>query len=334
MSGVSRLARVAARAGAGTLARSWRRATRAPGRAIVLMYHRVSDEPDYLGMAVAPGVFRRQLEVLRRRARVAPLLDLVRRLSGGAPLEHDLAAITFDDGYRDNLDVALPILRSAGVPATVFVSIDFIDGTRLPAGERLRAACERLWTRRTPPGAWTGGGAAAAEVRAMLATPGALDAVARLRQTLKPLADGGEAVMTALDAMAADGTPGTSPMLDWDGVRALAAAGVEIGSHAMSHGILARMDHADAAHEIRASKVRLDAELGRPVVGFAFPNGRRGDHLPVHGVALREAGYVYACTAETGINRPGCDAYQLARIGVGNDPVDLLDLKLALGRAA
>jgi peptidoglycan/xylan/chitin deacetylase (PgdA/CDA1 family) len=251
-------------------------------------------------MAVAPGVFRRQLEVLRRRARVAPLLDLVRRLSGGAPLEHDLAAITFDDGYRDNLDVALPILRSAGVPATVFVSIDFIDGTRLPAGERLRAACERLWMRRTPPGAWTGGGAAAAEVR----------------------------------AMAADGTPGPSPMLDWDGVRALAAAGVEIGSHAMSHGILARMDHADAAHEIRASKARLDAELGRPVVGFAFPNGRRGDHLPVHGVALREAGYVYACTAETGINRPGCDAYQLARIGGGNDPVDLLDLKLALGRAA
>ena len=70
------------------------------------------------------------------------------------------------------------------------------------------------------------------------------------------------------------------------------------------------------------------------MTGFAFPNGRQGDFVPEHLATLREAGYAYACTAETGANLPGCDAFALLRIGVGNDSDALLDLKLALGRAA
>jgi len=334
MSGTSQLARAMAGMGAGTVARAWRRARRAPGRAIVLMYHRVADEADYLGMTVAPEVFVRQLRVLRRRAHVVPLAALVARLGEGAPLRDDLAAVTFDDGYRDNLDVALPLLRAEGVPATVFVSTEFIDGTRRPAGERLRAACEALWRERTAPATWTGESSVDVRIRALLASPGSLDAVAQLRQALKALAHDGEDVMRRLESMAAGAAPARCSMLDWDGVRALARGGVEIGSHAVSHGILARMPIEQAEHEIRASKGRLESELGRQVQGFAFPNGRRGDFLPEHLAALRQAGYGYACTAETGANLPGCDAFQLRRIGVGNDSDGLLDLKLALGRAA
>ena len=334
MSRVSQVARVVARVGGGTLARSWRRARRAPGRAIVLMYHRVSDEPDYLGLAVAPAVFATQLDMLRSRMRVVPLADLVARLADATPLAEDEAAITFDDGYRDNLDNALPLLRARGLPATVFVSIGFVDGTARPAGERLREACEALWRRRTPPAVWTGEARVDAHVRDVLAAPGSLEGVARLRQALKELPGDGEQVVAALGAMAGEPGRHARSMLDWDGVRALAGAGVEIGSHAVSHGILSRMTAAQADEEIRVSKRRLESEIGRPIAGFAFPNGRRRDFAADHLESLRRAGYVYACTAETGCNVPGCDAYQLRRIGVGNDSSDLLDLKLALGRAA
>jgi peptidoglycan/xylan/chitin deacetylase (PgdA/CDA1 family) len=298
------------------------------------MYHRVSDEPDYLGLTVAPAVFARQLDVLRSRARVVPLRDLVARLGDATPLGEDQAAITFDDGYRDNLDVALPLLQASGLPATVFVSTGFVDGTSQPAGERLRAACEALWRERTPAAAWSGGDPVDGCVRGVLATPGSLDELVRLRQALKALPRDGERIVAALEAMATERPGARRSMLDWAGVRALADAGIEIGSHAVSHGILSRMDRMQAEEEIRTSKHRLEAVIGRPVAGFAFPNGRRGDFLPEHLAALRGAGYAYACTAETGCNLPGCDAYQLRRIGVGNDSTDLLDLKLALGRAA
>lgn len=307
---------------------------RAPGRAIVLMYHRVSDEPDYLGLAVAPAIFARQLEVLRSRVRVVPLAQLVARLAHGAPLADDEAAITFDDGYRDNLETALPLLRAHGLPATVFVTTGFVDGASQPTGERLRAVCETLWRRRTPPLAWTGQEPVDVQVRRVLAAPGTLHLLARLRQALKELPADGERVLATLEAIAGEGPRPRGSMLDWNGVRALADAGIEIGSHAVSHGIFSRMGRAQAEDEVRASKRRLESEIGRPVTGFAFPNGRRGDFLPEHLTSLRRAGYVYACTAETGCNLPGCDAYQLRRIGVGNDPSELLDLKLALGRAA
>jgi peptidoglycan/xylan/chitin deacetylase (PgdA/CDA1 family) len=334
MSRVSHVARAVARLGGGTLARRWRRATGAPGRAIVLMYHRVSDDADYLGLAVPPAVFARQLEVLQARARVVPLAQLVACLEDRAPLPEDLAAITFDDGYHDNLDTALPILQAHRLPATVFVTTGFVDGTAAPAGERLRAACEALWRRGASPDAWSGREPVDARVRRVLAAPGSLPALARLRQALKALPRDGADVLAALEAMVGDPPRGPRAMLDWEGVRALANAGIEIGSHAVSHGVLARMAPAEAEDEIQASKRRLEGELGRPVAGFAFPNGGRDDFSAAHLASLRRAGYRYACTAETGWNAPGCDVYRLRRIGVGNDSRALLDLKLALGRAA
>jgi len=335
MSRASQLARMAARFGGGRIARGWRRATGAPGRAIVLMYHRVSDEPDYLGMAVAPGVFAKQLDVLRTRTRVVALGELVARLKDAGPLAEDMAAITFDDGYQDNLDQALPLLRRYGLPATVFVSTGFVDGTAHPTGERLRAVCEALWRAKTPASAWTGDAPVDLKVRAALACPGSLETLIQLRQALKTIpATDGERILASLEAMAGGTTASRGLILDWDGVRALADAGIEIGSHAVSHAVLSRLDVGAANDEIHASKQRLEREIGRPVAGFAFPNGRRGDFLPEHLTTLREAGYAYACLAETGSNLPGCDAYQLRRIGVGSDSGEVLDLKLALGRAA
>jgi peptidoglycan/xylan/chitin deacetylase (PgdA/CDA1 family) len=331
--GVSSAARLVARLGGGALARGWRALRGAPGRGIVLMYHRVAEEPDYLGLSVTPQCFARQLDVLARSLRLVPLGELVARLADPAPLAHDLGAITFDDGYRDNLDTALPLLAAQGVPATVFVSTDFIDGACQPAGVRLREACAALWER-SPEAVWPGDGAIDASLRRLLASPGSLQGLARFRRALKALpVEEGERVMTRLEDLAGSARARRGMMLDWEGVRRLVRGGVEIGAHAVSHGILSRMSRQRADEEIRESKRRIEAETGIPVPGFAFPNGGEGDFCSDDLATLRLAGYAYACTAVTGTNAPGCDPFQLRRIGVGNDSAELLALKLAMGRA-
>jgi peptidoglycan/xylan/chitin deacetylase (PgdA/CDA1 family) len=94
-------------------------------RAAILMYHSISDHPEYFS-AVTPASFEAQMEHLARSGRsVIPLAELVRRLESGEPLGGSVA-ITFDDGYRDNYLAAFPVLKSHGFPATVFVTTDAI----------------------------------------------------------------------------------------------------------------------------------------------------------------------------------------------------------------
>ncbi|MDZ4226141.1 MAG: polysaccharide deacetylase family protein [Patescibacteria group bacterium] len=94
-------------------------------RAVILMYHSVSDTPNYFS-AVSPKMFERQMAYLARTEKsVITLTELVRRLKGGEPLGGSVA-ITFDDGYRDNYTNALPILQKYAFPATVFVDTDLV----------------------------------------------------------------------------------------------------------------------------------------------------------------------------------------------------------------
>ncbi|MBI3784916.1 MAG: polysaccharide deacetylase family protein [Deltaproteobacteria bacterium] len=313
-----------------------RKSRRKSGRALVLMYHRVSSEPDYLGMSVTPERFEEQMQLLRRRTRVVPLVDLVGKLGRQQPLEEDLTAITFDDGYRDNLETALPILERHGLPATVFVTTDFLDDKTLPDGERLRQAFEHLWADGSAPALTSDAtGSIAPAIRRALAKPGSFDAVREVRQKLKHLpANEIERVMATLEQRSGTAEPKSTPaglMLHWHEVRVLAARGVEIGSHTVSHAILSRVTDSVAARELRESKQRLEEATGKPVVGFAYPNGQATDFSQTHVSALRQLGYVYACSAVRGINRPGSDLFRLRRIGVGNHSAALLDLKLALG---
>jgi peptidoglycan/xylan/chitin deacetylase (PgdA/CDA1 family) len=311
-----------------------RRATRREPRALVLMYHRVSPDPDYLGMSVSPAHFDQQMALLRTRARVLPLVQLVEWLEGRERPPQDVAAVTFDDGYRDNLEVALPILERHGVPATVFVTTDFVDGIGRPSGERLRQSFASLWDRGLGSSAWTGIGVKAIDDLAgeVLEHPGSLERLATLAFSLPGFeATVVERLLLAVDRLAGD--VGTSiSMLDWAGVRALASRGVEIGSHSVSHPILSRIPDDRARLEVVASKARLEREIGRPVVGFAYPNGHAADFTAADVGRLRAAGYRYACAADRGVNRSGCDPFRLLRIGVGDYGASTLDLKLALGR--
>jgi peptidoglycan/xylan/chitin deacetylase (PgdA/CDA1 family) len=98
------------------------------GRLTVLNYHQVNDPADDYS-TVSPAAFREQMQFLARHYRVLPLADAVKAVATAGSGER-LVAITFDDGYRDNVTIAAPILRSLGLPACFFVSTDMIGSTR------------------------------------------------------------------------------------------------------------------------------------------------------------------------------------------------------------
>jgi peptidoglycan/xylan/chitin deacetylase (PgdA/CDA1 family) len=306
---------------------------RAPGRAIVLMYHRIDPGADPFGLNVHPDLFEQHLALLRRRMPVLRMRELAGRLRDPAPLKEDLAAITFDDGYRDNLEVALPILRRHGCVATIFVTTGFVDGSCRPIGERLASVFSAAALGQGPRPVWQDqGNAADAAIRSCLARPTDARRLQVLVGQLKGLAtDDLERCLRRLEDLVHPHAAPQPVMLDWHGVRSLHEAGMEIASHTVTHPILARAPQAAVEHELMESKRALEAAIAAPVDGFAYPNGGESDFTTAHAAALSRLGYAYACSAIRGVNRPGSDPFRLRRIGIGNDSPALFDLKLALG---
>jgi peptidoglycan/xylan/chitin deacetylase (PgdA/CDA1 family) len=106
----------------------------------VLMYHKVNDlQPNRT--TVPTHVFAEQMELLGELGYVPVSLDRVRdHYVDGAPLPEGAVLVSFDDGYRDNLENALPVLQRHGFPAVIFVPIGYLDDDRpLPHEEALRA---------------------------------------------------------------------------------------------------------------------------------------------------------------------------------------------------
>ena len=101
-------------------------------KGIILLYHSIgaAERSDYLKLRVDKDSFNRQMEHLReKKYNVVPLTELISKLNPGTETENKkFIAITFDDGYADNLEFAAPILKKYGFPATIFITTGYLDG--------------------------------------------------------------------------------------------------------------------------------------------------------------------------------------------------------------
>ena len=276
-------------------------------RLSILIYHRVLSRPDGLNnWDPTADEFDGQIRALSRFFTPLPLGEAVERLRKGALPAH-AACVSFDDGYRDNVDVALPILRRHGVPATFFIATGYLNGGRMWNDTVIESI------RRCEPAdidlSSLGLGAvplSSAELRRK--------AIGRILSALKHLPGGErEAKVAEIEAIAAATLPRDLMMRDQD-VRALRAAGMEIGAHTETHPILTRLASADARREIDQSRERLTAILGEPVSLFAYPNGKPGqDYAAEHVRMVREAGFSAAVSTAWGVASTGSDVFQLPR---------------------
>ena len=279
----------------------------ANARLSILIFHRVLESSDPV-LASEPSAeqFDALMQHVKSTFRVLPLGDAVHALFRGT-LPSRALAISFDDGYADNLTHAAPILRRHGLPATVFVATGYLDGGCMfndRVIEALRATrCTDLDL--TPLGL---GRYPLDSVDARRrAIDGVLDAIKYL-----PFADRERCAADVAER--ADVPIPVNLMLTRDGVRSLGAMGLDIGAHTVRHPILTELSRDEAWREIVDSKRELEAIVGRDVMLFAYPNGKPDrDYAREHVAMVRDAGFMAAVSTAWGVASRASDAFQLPR---------------------
>ena len=279
----------------------------AAGKMLILIYHRVHPTVDPMAPnEVTAEVFEWQMKLLRDY--LAPI-DLAEALAlrDRDRLPRHAVAVTFDDGYADNFDVALPILQCAGVPATFFVTTGYLDGGRMwndtvtEAVRQLREGTVDL----------DGIGLGARTVSDLRSRRELGRDIIRSIKHLPP--DERQARADALAMLCPEPLRGDL-MMSRAQVRGLASAGMAVGAHTLTHPILKALPEAEARREIEGGRSELTAILGREPPLFAYPNGRPGsDYGPEHCVMARSAGYLAAVSTIRGAVGPRSDRWQLPR---------------------
>ncbi len=275
-------------------------------RLLVLGWHNIDPTPAYPDVAgVGRRGFARQVNILSRVANVISLSEAARRIGNGEPLPSRAVSLTFDDGYRDSLDAAVPILARYKFPATFFLVPGFLSGKLGAWWEDLAHGIA------TAPGghlSWNGlrydlrfdRERACAELAPILKTMNARDredAVASIVRQIAP-------VSKDLGSM----------FLDWAGARRLIEAGHDVGSHSMTHVICSRESPETQACELEKSRSELEARLGKVVDTLAYPNGRSDDYDAITLGCVREIGYRAAVTTNPGIAHRRHSLYEMNRV--------------------
>jgi peptidoglycan/xylan/chitin deacetylase (PgdA/CDA1 family) len=288
-----------------------------PGAWTILMYHRVIEDPALdpfrLGMCVSRKHFEQQVDYLCSRFSVISMRDGVERLASGSPLPPRALSITFDDGYRDNLTCALPILRSRGVPWTLFVptggldsgqplwwdrAIEAMSGTDVGELDLLDIG---LTAQSTVLSMTDAERAVSAErvLDALWSLPPSQvdDALSLLERALRPPHHGGV----------------TAKRLSTAEIQHMHREGVEIGAHSVDHPNLQLSDESRIRHELSASRDYLEQLLQSSIPGFAYPGGRLSQSTPA---IVQDMGFRYAVATTAGINEQGGHRFLLNRIGM------------------
>lgn len=279
-------------------------------RLSILIFHRVVPQRDPLFPAeVTRGEFDAICGWLRAWCNVLPLEQAVQALALGT-LPSRAVAITFDDGYADNHDHALPVLQRHGLTATFFVASGFLDGGRMWNDSVIEAV------RRAPAADLDLRGT---EAQALGTLPLATHtqrraAVDRLLSTIKYLPQPARDSWVEDIARRVGVELPDDLMMRSEQVRALHQAGMTIGAHTVSHPILRGLPPALARREIADNRAALEGIIDDPVRLFAYPNGRHGVDYDDDTVAVvRELGFFGAVTTNWAAARPGTDHLQLPR---------------------
>lgn len=304
-----------------------------PPAAVILAYHSVRDEPERDSNWIAPGithttkVFTRHMELVARKFHPVTLEDILLFVKGEKVLPPRAVAVTVDDGYLDNLEVAAPVLSRFGISAAFYLTVGMIGQREAPWFCRVRHAfmttpCTRwdssshngslhnsIWDLSSPP----------ARDAALLA---AYDICAPLVSQTQD-----EAVRTIeLELRVRRTIPEHRLMMNWDEAKALRRAGHVVGSHTLTHPNVAHVAHCEAQQaELEESKSRMEQSLGEPVVHFSYPHPALNPQWNQQTLKItREAGYLTAVTTTKAPVVIGTDPLLLSRLNAPRPEYEFL----------
>jgi peptidoglycan/xylan/chitin deacetylase (PgdA/CDA1 family) len=288
-------------------------------RLLVLTYHRILAHRDpLLADEIDAATFDRHVALLTRSFRVLPLGRAVGLLQRGA-LPARAVALTFDDGYANNCEVALPILARHGASATFFVCTGFLDGGIMwndAVIESIRqAAAGELDLRERDIGRF--------ELSDTGSRRKCLDTILtaiKHRSPAQRAADVAAVVERCRAQLPRDLMMRSAQVVE------LRDAGMELGAHTVTHPILKSIPLDQARGEITTGREHLERLLGEPVAVFAYPNGRPGsDYEAQHVTLVRELGFEAAVSTARGYADAASDRFQLPRTALwGADSLRLI----------
>jgi peptidoglycan/xylan/chitin deacetylase (PgdA/CDA1 family) len=267
----------------------------------IVGYHRVVDDFAAAAEATLPSLLisvrmlEQQLDWIGKHFDFVTLDEVGSHLEQGKPFDRPVAAITFDDGYRDVYEHACPILLRKGIPAAFFVVTDLVGRCSWHIFDRLYRVLRRAFPdwddrgRSTPELSRIGVSGTAARVieSATHVESATSELLARIAQAdLLKLIDALERSAGSLD----DERPA---LLDWQTISGMRRAGFTIGSHTRTHVWLPLEKAERVADELAGSRAVLEQWLGAPVTHFAYPAGEFNGEVVT---AVEQAGYRFAYT--------------------------------------
>jgi peptidoglycan/xylan/chitin deacetylase (PgdA/CDA1 family) len=276
----------------------------------IFMYHRFDWVPG------AADALARQCAHLRGAYAPVTLDAVADHLEAGRPFPPNAVAVTVDDGHADFERIALPVFLAHGIPVTLYLATDFVDGAAWLWFDRIEYALRR--TRRPSFVDPLSGDALPLATRAERSA-----AFVAVVERAKAIPDAAlrrlpADVAAALDVDLPAAAPAEYSAVSWETVRRMQGLGVEIGAHTRSHPILSRLPGRDALEEeIAGSSRRIEEMTGTPARHFCYPNGRDEDLTPETVDIVRGAGFRTAVTTVPGLADLGSDPLRLRRIGAG-----------------
>ena len=285
----------------------------------MVRYHSISESPDYCprSISVPAGLFEREIAYLAANYVVLKHEQAVECLLMGRPFPSRAVVISFDDGYKDNVTTALPILTRYGVSAIFYVAAG-------PVLER-----ERFWV------GWLQRAIFGAPRPLVVAeafeiplesvsSPRGVDRQALVDAVSRRINTGSRAVRHNALRLVEEALAGTSTipdgvefMMNVDDLLQLSRAGMELGSHTVSHAVLTGLPDEEAADELQRSRAMLEQALDAPVRHLAYPNGPCDANFDENSMKLAAAaGYRSAVTSRRGPFSRDSDPLALPRQGI------------------
>ena len=290
----------------------WRR------QAAILTFHRFAGPGEGSRRGLPIERLDEYMGYLKGHYRVVSLDELTRELRQGV-VRPSTVAVTVDDGYRDVFTLAAPVFRRHGIPASLFVVSDFVDGACWIWTDRFRFVFDRA-----PRGRVEfrhNGSLHAVEIRE---ERDRMREEERWRERAKRLSvterdDLLSAIAGAWRIEIPVEPPREYQPMTWPELRALAAEGFDVGGHTRTHPILSRVVPEALRAEIGECKEQIEHHVGARVRHFAYPNGWHEDYTPEAVLAVSRAGYRVAVTSIPGGNTPSTSPWEMHRIGAEAD---------------
>lgn len=283
---------------------------------LVLNYHRIGDPGDSLferGLwSASEEQFDRQVRHLVQNFDVVGIDDLEhisRRRSGRCVL------ITFDDGYRDNFELAFPILRSHNATATFFIATGFLDRPRIPWWDDISWMVRSSRRSEIDANPWTIQPVAFGRMDRQLA-------IRQCSYTYRQLGSGEtedylDFLAEATGSGRCPGTLADGLWMTWDMVREMDREGMCFGGHTANHPILANLSPEEQNLEFLECRVRLEHELGKQISALSYPNGDPASFNDVTRQMATKHGLRWVFSYYGGYCRPGqFDHFNMPRSAV------------------